>query len=246
MTKIVHGCDSAFPPSEVLIEDAKKFKVDWWGGYFGGEAAFHVWSPSDFADVGHGGFKILPIWVPLQKAPIDVNVVSSSMIEEAKKLGIPPGSWLALDCETELSNWLSERTIIQDDLAKAISDGGYKLIVYGVGNLIIPEWKASWYGKSWPMLSIADGWQWSGSSATSYIPGADLDVMLESVVDNMWDGYATASAEAKPAAETSTPTTPAPQTDDIKPDAQVTVSVSDLIAIGNQLNRIINTAYKAN
>lgn len=213
MTILLRGCDTAVPPDDQQITRALTEDVKWWGGYFGGHDAFNVWEPADFVRVGDH-FKMAPIWVP-QQAPADFspsNTIDAMLHAAHNVYDIPAGKWLVLDAETALSAFLNANPAIQEQLSRGISDGGYKLLVYGGGVLVVPEWKASWYGTAWP-TSLPTGanvkaWQWSSGSASVFVPGADLDVMTQALFDGLWDGKP-ATAPATVSTDTATAPTAA-------------------------------------
>ena len=218
MTVILRGADSAFPPNNEQIAEAERQGVRWWGGYVGGEDAYHVWSTEDFARVG-AHFKILCIWVPVQ-FPASFNVADTvaGFLDRLRALGVPNGTWVALDEETELSRVVAASPSTQKALVDGIAAGGYHLLQYGNGNLVAPEWQASWYGSSWPIsLPPGDGeivaWQWTSGSMSALVPGADLDVMTQGLFDALWDG------KPKLAADTAS-TAPKPVVQEPKPVVQ--------------------------
>ena len=165
----------------------------WWGGYYGGVDAFHIWSNEDFAKTGEN-FRIAPIWVP-QQAPALFKPADTiaAMLAEAERRDIPKGCVLVLDAEEALTQMLNQSKSTQEELAHGIDQGGYLLLIYAGGNLIVPQWRASWYGTQWPTsLPVGDGtyraWQWESGSASVFVPGADLDVMTQAIFDKLWDG----------------------------------------------------------
>jgi len=196
---LVRGCDSATPPSDTQISDAKRFGVTFWGVYFGGRGAYNVWTLDQVHSLAAKGFRILPIWVPSQPLgsdnatpTLDASTISAEMIAGAKLWDIPTGCFLALDAEPALSHWLSSNPDIQTELTQQIADAGYHLVIYGVAALRVPEWQAAWNRSTWPE-SLGAGsnvvvWQWSGSSASASVPNVDLDVMLANLFNELWTG----------------------------------------------------------
>lgn len=190
---IIRGCDTEFKPTAAQVSAAKKDGVRWWGGYFGGVDAAHIWSDEDFASTGEN-FRIAPIWVP-QQAPALFKPADTiaAMLAEAERRDIPKGCVLVLDAEEALTQMLNQSKSTQEELAHGIDQGGYLLLIYAGGNLIVPQWRASWYGTQWPTsLPAGDGtyraWQWESGSASVFVPGADLDVMTQAIFDKLWDG----------------------------------------------------------
>jgi hypothetical protein len=192
---LLRGCDSAYPPDQAQIDAAKKDGCVWWGGYFGGVDALNVWTKEQFLAVSKAGFKLAPIWVP-QQIPATFNPADciAGMLDAAKTYGISRGSCLFLDAEPALFSMLVASKATQEQLAKGISDGGYHLVIYGgPGNLVVPEWLASWYGSQWPhtvppgAAGTLVAWQWSDKSMTVGIPNADLDVMTGHLLVSLWD-----------------------------------------------------------
>lgn len=253
MTVLLRGCDSAYAPDAAQIEAAKNQDVTWWGGYIGGADVLHEWSAQDFATVGDAGFKILPIWVPVQfTASFKPDEVVAGCLARCTQLGIPKGSAVAIDLETALSDALNSSPSTLDTLVKGITDGGYEPVIYGGGNLRAPQWKADWYGTSWPVTlppgsAYAVGWQWSSGSASVLVPGVDLDVITQQVADKMWDGKSDKAVTAPvavtpvdPTQVTTTVQTPATPVTTASP-AFAAQLVKDALA---SLTEALDTIYK--
>jgi hypothetical protein len=89
-------------------------------GYYGGQAAYHVWPPADWARFP--GYR-LPIWVPGTpgNGPADGVAAAAAL----RKLGVPAGCISVLDMEARtdveyVANFHAQFTV-----------AGYKLWVYG-------------------------------------------------------------------------------------------------------------------
>lgn len=94
MTQIYRMADAAFPAGGKLPAGSGAV-----AGYIGGEHALHTWSAKDWK--AFAGIRKLPIWVPSNTSGGEAD--GWACLEAMYKLGIPQGSAVAYDKETDVN-----------------------------------------------------------------------------------------------------------------------------------------------
>jgi Domain of unknown function (DUF1906) len=151
-------------------------------GYYGGQAAYHVWAPGDWARFP--GYR-LPIWVPGNpgNGPADGKAAVAAL----KALGVPPGSIVVVDMETR-----RDKEYVTNFNAE-IQAEGYKLWVYGSVATVFgnPPCNGYWvadYGIS--MADVTHVLQLPHVRAVQYATSAGFDTSLVKAwtEGEMWRG----------------------------------------------------------
>lgn len=110
-------------------------------GYYGGPAAYNVWSPGDWKQFQ--GNRKLPIWV----AGLDGEGEGKSAIHALRALGVPPGVYTVIDMENRV-----DKSYVMN-FGNTVQAAGYKVWVYGSASSVFSNpnlngyWVADYAGK---------------------------------------------------------------------------------------------------
>lgn len=130
-------------------------------GYFGGPSAFHVWSPSDWAQFK--GLRKLPIWVGGQDGAGEGWAAAQALWA----LGVPKGVYTVLDMEGR-----TDKTYVTN-YGAVLNFVGYAVWVYGSANTVFTNPRLNGY---WVADYTGTGpFMFPGARATQYTNGQTYD-----------------------------------------------------------------------
>jgi hypothetical protein len=161
-----------------------------YGGYLASQGTTHSWSPQDFATVKTAGFTVIPIYVAqLYHGPGSAQSGAQdgrSAVEQAHRLGMPPGTKIALDVEADRGAGPAVMAYAQA-WAETVRQLGHVPGLYGTAQLCNQAgtrfdwiWVAHYIGSEPPSadhpgVGVCSGrraWQWRGGH---YEFGASVD-----------------------------------------------------------------------
>lgn len=143
---------------------AANISTSWPGvvaGYLGGPNALNTWSQADWARFEAN--RKLPIWV----AGLDGTGEAWTALQALYALGVPSGTYTALDMETRI-----DKTYVEA-YGAVLNWAGFKVFVYGSANTVFgnPSLNGYWvadYAGTGPFM-------FSGARLTQYASNAQYD-----------------------------------------------------------------------